>query len=93
MLFRSGLDPARVGRYICHPGGAKVLTALETVLELPDGALDHERSVLAKYGNMSAPTVLFVLESVAKQGLPECVVLTSLGPGFTFSTLAIEQAA
>ena len=68
------LDPARVARYVCHPGGAKVIVALETVLDLPAGALDHERRILSKFGNMSAPTALFVLESLAREGLP-CVHL------------------
>lgn len=85
------LDPARVARYVCHPGGAKVIVALETVLDLPAGALDHERRILSRFGNMSAPTALFVLESLAREGLPACGVLTALGPGFTLSALAIER--
>jgi alkylresorcinol/alkylpyrone synthase len=81
-----------VGRYICHPGGAKVVTALETALGVAPGVLDLERKVLARYGNMSAPTVLFVLEEAIRAGLPPRAVATALGPGFTFSAALLETA-
>jgi alkylresorcinol/alkylpyrone synthase len=42
---------------------------------------------------MSAPTVLFVLERLVKQGLPHRTVLTALGPGFTCSCLSLAKAA
>ena len=58
---------------------------------LGDGVLDHERAVLARYGNMSAPTALFVLERVIAAGLPPRSVLMALGPGFTLSTLTLTQ--
>jgi alkylresorcinol/alkylpyrone synthase len=77
-------------RYICHPGGAKVLAAIEAALRLSEGELDVERSVLRGHGNMSAPTVLFVLEKVLDQGLSGAAVMAALGPGFTASFLGIE---
>lgn len=77
-------------RFICHPGGAKVLAAVEAALELQTGTLTDERRVLRDYGNMSAPTVLFVLERALKRGFTGRAVLSALGPGFTASFLAIE---
>lgn len=77
-------------RFICHPGGAKVLAAIETALELKDGVLAIEREVLREYGNMSAPSVLFVLERVLARGLSGRAVLSALGPGFTASFVALE---
>ena len=65
-LGRAGLALEDVDRFACHPGGAKVITALERALSLEQGSLDHERAVLADYGNMSAPTVLFVLERIIR---------------------------
>ena len=91
MLDRLGLERADVGRFTCHPGGAKVITALEASLALGEGALDHERAVLHDYGNMSAPTVLFVLERVMEAGLPERTLLLALGPGFTSSGLSLAR--
>jgi len=75
------------------PGGAKVVRALETAFALNQGVLDHERDVLADYGNMSGPTVLFVLERARAAGLPSRSLLTSLGPGFTASCVALQHAA
>ncbi len=90
-LLRLNLDLARVGRVVCHPGGTKVLEAIETALVLPSGTLDHERSVMRDFGNMSSPTVLFVLERAIAAGLPACSVLAALGPGFTASFVALER--
>jgi alkylresorcinol/alkylpyrone synthase len=77
-------------RFVCHPGGAKVLASVERALELGVGALEEERAVLREYGNMSAPTVLFVLERALARGLKGPAVLAALGPGFTASFLAVE---
>jgi alkylresorcinol/alkylpyrone synthase len=78
--------------YIFHPGGAKVLDAVETALELQKGTLRDEREVLRGHGNMSAPSVLFVLERAMKRGLRGATALAALGPGFTASFLALEGA-
>ena len=77
-------------QFVCHPGGAKVLDAIETALELQKGTLRDEREVLRGHGNMSAPSVLFVLERALKRGLRGSAVLAALGPGFTASFLALE---
>ena len=61
-------------------------------MELPVGALDLERKVLQDCGNMSAPTVLFVLERLLQRGLPERVLMTAFGPGFTCAGLLLEAA-
>lgn len=87
---RAGIAPESIGRYTCHPGGAKVVAALETSLKLRSGALDHERAVLRDFGNMSAPTVLFVLERVLNAGLGGRTMLLALGPGFTTSGLCLS---
>lgn len=75
---------------ICHPGGAKVLDAVETALALQKGTLRDERETLRAHGNMSAPTVLFVLERALARGLRGAAVLSALGPGFTASLLSLE---
>src|SRR5690606_12597361 len=62
MLQRQQLARSSIDRFICHPGGTKVVEAIEEGLSLKSGTLDHERAILREYGNMSAPTALFVLE-------------------------------
>jgi alkylresorcinol/alkylpyrone synthase len=93
ILDRMELSVDDIDRFICHPGGTKVIAALERALALDQGTLDHEREVIADYGNMSAPTVLFVLERLRAQGLPKRSLMTSLGPGFTASCVALRHAA
>jgi alkylresorcinol/alkylpyrone synthase len=82
-LERHALTRRDLAGFIVHPGGAKVLTALETVFDLPVGGLGDARSVLRDYGNMSAATVLFVLRRALDRGLQGLQLMTALGPGFT----------
>jgi alkylresorcinol/alkylpyrone synthase len=84
-----------VDRFVCHPGGAKVVAALEEALGLPPETLDVERSVLRDHGNMSAPTALFVLDRVLRSGFKGRAVVSALGPGFTasFLSLRVPEAA
>lgn len=76
-----------------HDAVRKVLEAIEAALSLPRGNLDDERSIMRDFGNMSAPTVLFVLERAIARGLPPTTVLAALGPGFTASYAALEFGA
>ncbi|HWZ05339.1 MAG TPA: type III polyketide synthase [Bradyrhizobium sp.] len=93
ILARMQLSLADIGRFICHPGGAKVINAIESALLLDQGTLDHERQVIADYGNMSAPTVLFILERARARGLPPRSLITALGPGFTASCVSLRHTA
>jgi alkylresorcinol/alkylpyrone synthase len=93
ILARMQLSIAEIDKFICHPGGAKVINAIESALALDQGTLEHERQVIADYGNMSAPTVLFVLERARAKGLPARSLLTALGPGFTASCISLRHAA
>jgi len=93
MAAKAGLTVDDIARFTCHPGGAKVIAALEQSLRLDEGTLDHERAILDEYGNMSAPTVLFVLERLLRiVGLPDRTMLLALGPGFTASSLLLSRA-
>ena len=90
MLGKLGLQRSDIDRFCCHPGGVKVIDAIETALGLPQGELNLEREILNDYGNMSAPTVLFVLDRLIQQGLPRRVMMTAFGPGFTCAGLLLE---
>jgi len=87
-----GITRDDIGRLCSHPGGIKVIDAIEAALKLNQGELNLEREVLRDYGNMSAPTVLFVLERLLKRGLPDKVLMTAFGPGFTCAGLLLEAA-
>lgn len=88
-----GLDPAGISRFVCHPGGTKVVEAIERAVTLPPGSLDAERAVLRRAGNMSAPTVLFVLQEVLEAGTSGQLLACALGPGFTGAFLPIHAEA
>jgi len=92
MCADMGIKRADISRLCCHPGGVKVIDAIETALDLNQGELNLEREVLRDYGNMSAPTVLFVLERLIEQGLPKRTLMTAFGPGFTCAGLLLEAA-
>jgi alkylresorcinol/alkylpyrone synthase len=82
-----------IDEFVCHPGGAKVLDALEDAFEMEPGELELSRSVLRDYGNMSAATVLFVLRRTLDAGRGGRYLLSALGPGFTAAFLTIERAS
>ena len=82
-------------RWALHPGGEKVLRAADLRLDLPPRALDASRTVLRSYGNMSSPSVLFVLEESLRVRPPapgERVFLSSFGAGFSAHAALLEFA-
>ncbi len=78
-----------------HPGGRTVLDAVEQAFNLDARALAASRAVLRDYGNMSSPTVLFVLESLMREkpdpGARGCAM--AFGPGLTAETMLFSVAA
>ena len=82
-LARHDLTRADLDGVLCHPGGAKVIDALEEVFGVAPGHMIDAREVLREYGNMSAATVLFVLDRALRRGIRGRHLLSSLGPGFT----------
>ena len=96
-LGRHGLALADIDRFVCHPGGPKVIEACEEAFILPPGTLDAERAVLRDFGNMSAASVLFVLERVlaranANNERWERALMTAFGPGFTAGFVLLQNA-
>lgn len=73
-----------VARWAIHPGGPEIVSAAIDSLGLPASAGDHSRSVLADHGNMSSPTVLFILQRMRLQGADGPTVALGFGPGLMF---------
>ncbi|MGH7092978.1 MAG: 3-oxoacyl-[acyl-carrier-protein] synthase III C-terminal domain-containing protein, partial [Stellaceae bacterium] len=95
-LGRHGYHLGDIDRFACHPGGPKVITACEAAFGLPPGTLAAERGVLRDFGNMSAASVLFVLERVLAEALERGeawrrAMVTALGPGFTAGFTLLEN--
>jgi predicted naringenin-chalcone synthase len=84
---------AGVDIWAVHPGGRSILDAVEQGLSLPENALAASRAMLAKYGNMSSATIMFVLQDIlrtAKSGQTGCAM--SFGPGLTAETMLFHAA-
>jgi len=95
-LSRHGLAIGDIDRFVCHPGGTKVIAALEHAFGLGQGALVEARAVLRDYGNVSAATVMFVLERMLAKACAtgarwERALMNALGPGFTAGFLVIDN--
>jgi alkylresorcinol/alkylpyrone synthase len=83
-LAEHGLAIEDISSWVCHPGGPRVLDAVEHSLGLPDAALDLARTSLAEVGNMSSASVLHVLQQTMYSARPppgSPGVLIGLGPG------------
>jgi alkylresorcinol/alkylpyrone synthase len=89
-LAANGLTAAGIGGFVCHPGGARVVDALEGCFALTPGAMVHTRRILRDHGNMSSATVLFVLRAALDADEPGPLLLTTLGPGFTAALMLIH---
>lgn len=81
---RAGIEPAGVHHLVLHPGGRKVLEAYEEALDVPSARIEHAYEVIRDHGNMSSPSVLFVLERFMRhtKAVGAYGVLVGLGPGF-----------
>lgn len=75
-----------------HPGGRSVLDAVERCLELPPEALEASRAVLRQYGNMSSPTIMFVLAELMERAAAGRGLAMAFGPGLTAETMAFRPA-
>lgn len=89
-LHRNGITVDDIAKWLFHPGGVKVLDALEDGFDIPRGGFTHARSVLRDFGNMSAATVMFVLEQALATGVNGKLLAGALGPGFTAGFLLMD---
>ena len=93
ILDKRGLTPADIDEWAVHPGGRAILEQIEEQLALPATALDMARSVLRDYGNMSSPTVLFVLKGFLEEAETKRATTCAIafGPGLTVETAVLER--
>lgn len=82
-LAEQKLEKSDLGEPACHPGGGRVVEALEEYFAPELSGIPATREVLKHHGNMSSPTVLFVLEKILSSSPKKPILMTALGPGFT----------
>ena len=90
LLEHAGLGAESIHHWILHSGGRKVIDSLKKELDLSDAQVRHSKCVLKDFGNMSSPTVLFVLQETLQKSAPqpgERGIMLAMGPG-----LAVEAA-
>jgi alkylresorcinol/alkylpyrone synthase len=84
-LAEHGLTRDDIASWVCHPGGPKVLEAMQESLELPDEALEVTWRSLREVGNLSSTSVLLVLQETMESHRPapgSWGMVTAMGPGF-----------
>ncbi len=96
LLNKYELKIVDIKHYVTHPGGLKVINSYEESLGLTNGKLDLSRKILKEHGNMSSPSVIYVLDEFMKNtGTAEAGeygLISSLGPGFSSELILFKTA-
>lgn len=93
ILQRNGLPKRKIKYWVIHSGGRKVIDRLQEELELKPEQVKQTKSILRNYGNMSSPTVLFVLKQIMEEERPrpgDYGIMLALGPGLSVETALLR---
>jgi predicted naringenin-chalcone synthase len=93
LLQRNGLCRDDVRFWGVHPGSQKILDHVQERLQIADDQMEFSRAVLYEYGNMSSPTILFVLDRIHRCAHPapgDYGVLLAFGPGLTMESILVH---
>ena len=82
------IDPSAIDIWAIHPGGKKILDSIKKQTQLSDSDMQYSYKVLSEYGNMSSPTILFVLNEImqAEHADGETIFSIGFGPGLSIET-------
>lgn len=95
MLDEIGADVNAIDYWAIHPGGKKILEDFEQALQISSEELKESFSILRQYGNMSSPTVLFVLKEVIEKNAADkgqTIFSAAFGPGISIETMQLKYA-
>ncbi len=95
-LQHAGYAKEDITHWCVHPGGKKILTSIQKSISIPSESLQHSYDVLKKYGNMSSPTILFVLKEIMeevqnKKDRRANIFGAAFGPGLTLETFILTD--
>jgi predicted naringenin-chalcone synthase len=100
-LLENALENGHLGKndishWCIHPGGKRILTSIEKSIDITPVDLRHSYKVLRNYGNMSSPTILFVLKEIMdslknKQEKKTNIFGAAFGPGLTLETFILSD--
>ncbi|XZE43325.1 type III polyketide synthase [Pirellulaceae bacterium SH467] len=97
-LSSQGLSIEQIDHWAIHPGGPRILDACEAAFQLPASKVEDSRAVLRECGNMSSPTVIFILERITAGLNPvsttpvHCLVI-AFGPGLHAELMLLRKGA
>jgi predicted naringenin-chalcone synthase len=86
-----GFDPGTINAWAVHPGGPRVLDAVETSLRLPPEALATSRTILRTCGNVSSVTLLLILNAMTEAAMSGPLIMLAFGPGLTIEAALLER--
>jgi predicted naringenin-chalcone synthase len=92
-LEKAGMERRQISHWCIHPGGKKILDAIHKSLSFTNGDLLPSYAVLEAFGNMSSPTILFVLQRILENlshSRDNCIFGAAFGPGLTMETFIAE---
>ena len=89
-LRQNGLTTDAIDHWLVHPGGPQILDSVERSLGLSDDALDASRSIFKRYGNMSSPTIFFIMRELLDSAASGRAVALAFGPGLTIEIVLMQ---
>jgi alkylresorcinol/alkylpyrone synthase len=93
LLAKHNISADKIARWIVHPGGPKIIQAIEDEFTLPNTALTPSRDALSKIGNVSSATVFYILEQTLAGEQPSAGsygLLIAMGPGFCQEAILLQ---
>ncbi len=95
VLKSRGLAPKDVRHWALHTGGEKIINAVRDEIGIPEEKLVATRRVLAEYGNMSSPTIWFVLDEIGRNGVADgdWCIMTAYGAGLSAHAYLLRKYA
>ena len=94
MIESIGVNSNEIDYWAVHPGGKKILDDFKKALDLSPDKLKQSYDVLNNFGNMSSPTVIFVLKQIIESNkankIGEKIFTAAFGPGLSIETMQLE---
>ena len=84
------LTRGQIDHWLVHPGGPQILDSVEQSLSLPQNVLDGSRKILRRYGNMSSPTILFIMRELFESKCEGKCLALAFGPGLTIEVALLD---
>ncbi|CAN5259344.1 type III polyketide synthase [soil metagenome] len=95
-LNNAAVKKDNITHWCLHPGGKKILEKIKKSAAIPEESMKYSYDVLEQYGNMSSPTILFVLKNIfeemqVNQSVPANIFGAAFGPGLTMETFILSN--